>query len=115
MAPRRFSRCTSRAAPRSRATTSVISPADAALCCARLSASATQAAIAAIWKRDSARLIGVLTRIVRDVGLAEELVNDAMVKALEDWPRTGVPDEPVGWLMTTAKRRAIDAVRRHRM
>jgi RNA polymerase sigma-70 factor, ECF subfamily len=80
-----------------------------------VTAAATQATIAAIWKRDSARLIAVLTRIVRDVGLAEELVNDALVRALEEWPRTGVPDEPVGWLMTTAKRRALDAVRRHRM
>jgi RNA polymerase sigma-70 factor, ECF subfamily len=88
---------------------------DVALCSPRVSAADVQAAIARIWKRDSARLVAVLTRIVRDVGLAEELVNDALVKALEDWPRTGVPDEPVGWLMTTAKRRALDAVRRHRM
>ncbi|HEY5945015.1 MAG TPA: sigma-70 family RNA polymerase sigma factor [Kofleriaceae bacterium] len=77
--------------------------------------SVTHAAIAAIWKQESPRVIAVLTRIVRDVGLAEELVHDALVVALEQWPRTGMPDSPVGWLVTTARNRAIDAVRRRRM
>jgi RNA polymerase sigma factor (sigma-70 family) len=61
---------------------------------------------------ESARLIAGLTRVVRDVGLAEELAQDALVAALEDWPERGVPDNPGAWLMTTAKRRAIDELRR---
>lgn len=66
----------------------------------------------AVWKLESAALIGGLTRLVRDVGLAEELAQDALVVALEHWPSTGVPDNPAAWLMTTAKRRAIDHLRR---
>jgi RNA polymerase sigma factor (sigma-70 family) len=78
-------------------------------------ASATHAAIAAVWRGESARVVGVLARIVRDVGLAEELAQDALVAALEEWPRSGVPDRPGAWLMTTAKNRALNAVRRARM
>lgn len=63
---------------------------------------------------ESARLIAGLTRLVRDVGLAEELAQDALLAALEDWPRSGVPDNPGAWLMTTAKRRGIDELRRHK-
>jgi RNA polymerase sigma factor (sigma-70 family) len=66
----------------------------------------------AVWRIESARLIAGLTRIVRDVGLAEELAQDALVAALERWPESGVPDNPGAWLMATAKHRAIDVLRR---
>ena len=66
-----------------------------------------------VWRLESARIVGGLTRLVRDVGLAEELAQDALVAALQDWPRTGVPDNPGGWLMLTAKHRAIDRLRRN--
>ena len=78
-------------------------------------ASATHDAITAVWRGESARVVGVLARIVRDVGLAEELAQDALVAALEEWPRSGVPERPGAWLMTTAKNRALNAVRRARM
>ncbi|MEO8700197.1 MAG: RNA polymerase sigma factor [Kofleriaceae bacterium] len=68
--------------------------------------------IDAIWRIESARLIAGLARITRDVGVAEELAQDALVTALEKWPQTGVPDNPGAWLMTTAKHRAIDSLRR---
>jgi RNA polymerase sigma factor (sigma-70 family) len=71
--------------------------------------------IDAVWRIESARLIAGLTRIVRDVGLAEDLAQDALVAALERWPETGVPDKPGAWLMATAKHRAIDALRRGKM
>ncbi|MFJ3875988.1 sigma-70 family RNA polymerase sigma factor [Streptomyces sp. NPDC090077] len=66
----------------------------------------------AVWKLESARIIAGLTRMVRDVGLAEELAQDALVAALEQWPVQGVPDNPGAWLTTTAKRRAVDRIRR---
>ncbi|MGW0791626.1 RNA polymerase sigma factor [Streptomyces sp. NPDC002911] len=69
-------------------------------------------AVEAVYRIESARIIAGTTRIVRDVGIAEELAQDALVAALEQWPRTGVPERPGAWLMTTAKRRAIDLVRR---
>jgi RNA polymerase sigma-70 factor (ECF subfamily) len=69
--------------------------------------------IDAVWRIESARLIAGLVRMVRDVGLAEELAQDALVAALESWPAGGVPDNPGAWLMATAKRRAIDQLRRH--
>ena len=72
----------------------------------------THRAIEAVWRIESARLIAGLTRIVRDVGLAEELAQDALVAALEQWPVTGVPRNPGAWLMGTAKHRAIDHWRR---
>lgn len=71
-------------------------------------------AIDAVWRIESARLIAGLARIVRDVGLAEELAQDALVAALEQWPESGIPQNPGAWLMTTARRRAIDLVRRER-
>jgi RNA polymerase sigma-70 factor (ECF subfamily) len=74
----------------------------------------TQRAIEAVFRIESARLIGGLARIVRDVGLAEELAQEAMVAALERWPDAGVPDNPGAWLMATAKNRAIDELRRTR-
>ena len=80
---------------------------------ARMTDSATHRAIDAVWRIESARLIAGLARMVRDVGLAEELAQDALVAALESWPDSGVPDNPGAWLMATAKRRAIDRLRRH--
>src|SRR5688572_5465119 len=68
-------------------------------------------AIEAVFRIECARLIAGLARLVRDVGLAEELAQDAMVIALEKWPETGVPDNPGAWLMQTAKHRAIDRLR----
>ncbi|MCF6379256.1 sigma-70 family RNA polymerase sigma factor [Nocardioides KLBMP 9356] len=70
------------------------------------------AAVHAAWRADSARLVGALTRMTRDVELAADLAQDALVAALEQWPVTGVPDNPTAWLMTTAKRRGIDHFRR---
>lgn len=75
-------------------------------------ASATHRAIEAVWRIESARLIAGLARMVRDVGLAEELAQDALVVALERWSETGVPENPGAWLMATAKHRAIDQLRR---
>ena len=72
----------------------------------------THRAIDAVWKIESPRLIAGLTRIVRDVGLAEDLAQDALVAALEQWPKSGVPDNPGAWLMAAAKHRAIDHFRR---
>lgn len=69
--------------------------------------------IDAIWRIESPKLIAGLARIVRDVGIAEELAQDAIVAALEQWPKSGVPDNPGAWLMATAKRRAIDRLRRN--
>lgn len=77
--------------------------------------SATQRAIDAVWRIESARLIASLTRVVRDVGLAEDLAQDALVAALEQWPESGVPDNPGAWLMTAARRRAIDAMRHDKL
>jgi RNA polymerase sigma factor (sigma-70 family) len=77
-----------------------------------VTASETHRAIDAVWRIESARLIAGLTRMVRDVGLAEELAQDALVAALERWPQSGVPDNPGAWLMATAKNRAIDQLRR---
>src|SRR5882724_2285835 len=74
----------------------------------------THRAIDAVWRIESARLIAGLARMVRDVGLAEELAHDALVVALERWPESGVPDNPGAWLMATAKRRAIDQLRRRK-
>jgi RNA polymerase sigma-70 factor, ECF subfamily len=77
-----------------------------------VSATDAHRAIDAVWRIESARLIAGLARIVRDVGLAEELAQDALVAALERWPESGVPDKPGAWLMATAKHRAIDQLRR---
>jgi RNA polymerase sigma factor (sigma-70 family) len=75
----------------------------------------THRAIDAVWRIESARLIAGLARIVRDVGVAEELAQDALVVALERWPESGVPDNPGAWLMATAKNRAIDHFRRSKL
>jgi RNA polymerase sigma factor (sigma-70 family) len=78
-------------------------------------ASDTHRAIHAVWRIESARLVAGLARYTRDVGLAEELAQDALVSALERWPDSGVPDNPGAWLMATAKHRAIDRFRRDRL
>ena len=77
-----------------------------------MTTSETHRVIDAVWRIESARLIAGLARIVRDVGLAEELAQDALVAALERWPEAGVPENPGAWLMATAKHRAIDVLRR---
>lgn len=77
-----------------------------------MSPSATQRAIDAVWRIESVRLIAGLTRIVRDVAVAEDLAQDALVAALEQWPTSGIPEKPGAWLMVTAKRRGIDELRR---
>ncbi len=74
-----------------------------------------QRQIEAVWRIEAARLIAALARMVRDVGLAEEFAQDALVAALERWPREGVPDNPGAWLMTTGKNRVLDHLRRRRM
>ena len=76
---------------------------------------ATHRAIDAVWRIESARIIAALARIVRDVGLAEELAQDALVAALEQWPGSGLPDNPGAWLMATAKHRALDHFRRNKL
>jgi RNA polymerase sigma factor (sigma-70 family) len=78
-------------------------------------ASDAQRAIEAVWRIESARLIAGLTRIVRDIGIAEDLAHDALVIALEQWPASGVPNNPGAWLMATAKNRAIDHFRRSKL
>src|SRR5213082_3729061 len=75
----------------------------------------THRAIDAVWRIESARLIAGLARIVRDVGVAEDLAQEALVAALERWPESGIPDKPGAWLMTTAKHRAIDLFRRNKL
>ena len=77
--------------------------------------SETHRAIDAVWRIESARFIAGLARLVRDVGVAEELAQDALVAALEQWPVAGIPDNPGAWLMATAKHRAIDSLRRKTM
>src|SRR5688500_3782417 len=74
--------------------------------------SATHHAIDAVWRIESAKIVAVVARMVRDVGVAEELAQDALVAALEHWPAKGVPDKPGAWLMATAKNRALDRIRR---
>ena len=79
-----------------------------------MAATDTHKAIDAVWRIESARIIAGLTRIVRDVGLAEELAQDALVAALQQWPESGIPDNPGAWLMAAAKNRAIDMFRRNK-
>src|SRR3954469_18913136 len=71
--------------------------------------------IEAVWKMEAAKIIAALARRVRDVGVAEELAQEALVAALEQWPREGVPENAGAWLMVTAKRRGVDWVRREKM
>jgi RNA polymerase sigma factor (sigma-70 family) len=76
--------------------------------------SATHQAIAAVWRMESAKIVAVVARMTRDIGVAEELAQDALVSALEHWPTEGVPDKPAAWLMTAAKNRALDHLRREK-
>lgn len=76
-----------------------------------MSTSATARSIETVWRIESARLIGGLVRLVRDIGLAEDLAQDALLAALEQWPADGIPDNPGAWLMATARRRGIDLLR----
>ena len=80
-----------------------------------MSSSDPRRAVETVWRIEAPRLIAGLARMVRDVGVAEELAQDALVSALEHWPREGVPDNPGAWLMTTAKRRAVDRLRHERL
>src|SRR5262245_42654371 len=80
-----------------------------------MSDSATHRAINAVWRIESAKIIAGLARVVRDVGLAEDLAHDALVAALEQWPGQGVPDNPAAWLMAVAKHHAIDRLRRSKL
>ena len=80
-----------------------------------MAGSGTNRAIDAVWRIESAKVIASLARMLRDVGLAEELAQDALVAALESWPDDGVPDNPGAWLMATAKRRALDVLRRRKL
>ncbi|MCM2997202.1 RNA polymerase sigma factor [Paenibacillus cellulositrophicus] len=80
-----------------------------------MTSSQTHRTIDAIWRIESPKLIAGLTRMVRDVGLAEDLAQDALVIALQRWPESGIPDNPGAWLMTAAKRRAIDLLRRNKL
>jgi RNA polymerase sigma-70 factor (ECF subfamily) len=80
-----------------------------------VTATDTHRAIDAVWRIEQARLIAGLARMVRDVGLAEELAQDALVAALEQWPQSGIPDNPGAWLMAVAKHRAIDRLRRSKL
>jgi len=80
-----------------------------------VTATSTHSAIDAVWRIESARIIAGLARIVRDVGLAEELAQDALVAALQQWPESGIPDNPGAWLMAAAKHRAIDMFRRNKL
>src|ERR671933_58364 len=79
-----------------------------------MTATDTHRTIDAVWRIEAPRLIAGLARIVRDVGVAEDLAHDALVAALEQWPASGVPQNPGAWLMATAKHRAIDHLRRTR-
>src|SRR5205814_1581275 len=78
-------------------------------------AARTRLTIEALWRMESAKLIAKLSRVLKDVGRAEELAQDALVVALEQWPQTGIPDNPGAWLMTTAKHRALDQLRRNKL
>jgi RNA polymerase sigma factor (sigma-70 family) len=80
-----------------------------------MEATAVQRTIDAVWRIESAKLIAALARLTRDVGVAEELAQDALVSALEQWPASGIPDHPGAWLMATARNRAIDRLRHQRM
>ncbi|MDN0085449.1 RNA polymerase sigma factor [Crenobacter sp. SG2305] len=80
-----------------------------------MTTSVTHRTVEAVWRIESARIIAALARLLRDVGLAEELAQDALVIALERWPETGVPDNPGAWLMAAAKHRALDHLRRNKL
>ncbi len=78
-----------------------------------MTVAATRQAIEAVWRIEAARVIAGVARLTRDLGLAEDFAQDALLAALEHWPEDGIPDNPGAWLMTTAKRRALDLLRRN--
>src|ERR671934_1658929 len=80
-----------------------------------MTATDTHRAIDAVWRIEAPKVIAGLARIVRDIGVAEDLAHDALVAALEQWPESGVPRNPGAWLMATAKHRAIDFFRRNKL
>ena len=80
-----------------------------------MTATDTHRAIDAVWRIEQAKLIAGLTRMVRDVGIAEDLAQEALVAALDQWPKSGIPENPGAWLMTAAKHRAIDLFRRNKL
>src|SRR5690349_25144910 len=80
-----------------------------------MTAADTHRAVLAVWRTEQQRLIAILARMLRDVPLAEELAQEALVLALETWPIAGVPDQPRAWLITVGKRRALDHIRRNQM
>jgi RNA polymerase sigma factor (sigma-70 family) len=80
-----------------------------------MTATAVQRTVEAVWRIESARIIAVMTRMLRDVGLAEEMAQEALVSALETWPVNGTPDNPAAWLMTAAKHRALDWLRHRKL
>ena len=80
-----------------------------------MTATDTHRAIDAVWRIEQAKLIAGLTRMVRDVGIAEDLAQEALVAALDQWPKSGIPENPGAWLMTAAKHRAIDFFRRNKL
>ena len=80
-----------------------------------MTATDTHLAIEAVFRIEQGKLIAVLARMVRDVGIAEDLAQEALIVALERWPESGIPDNPGAWLMATAKRRAIDIFRRNKL
>src|SRR6202051_4716186 len=82
---------------------------------AAMTAADVNSTILAVWRIEQPRLITGLSRMLRDVPLAEDLTQEALLAALEHWPRTGIPEKPGAWLMATAKRRALDEVRRRQM
>ena len=71
--------------------------------------------VEAVWRMHSARVVASLIRLVQDIGLAEDVAQDAFLTALEQWPRQGIPNDPAAWLITTARRRAIDFIRREQV
>ena len=82
---------------------------------AKTALSDVQKSVETVWRMESAKLIAALTRMVHDVGRAEDLAQDALLIALEKWPQSGIPDNPAAWLMATAKHRAMDSLRRDKM
>jgi RNA polymerase sigma factor (sigma-70 family) len=80
-----------------------------------MSESGVRRTVEAVWRMESAKIVGTLARVLRDVGLAEELAQDALVAALEQWPLSGLPDNPAAWLTTAARHRAVDVVRRREL
>src|ERR1041384_1340631 len=115
MASARSGKCSTAAAHRRAELAAASGATSPLLYSAAMSGDPARRAIASVWKEEGPRVVGYLVRILRDVALAEELAHDALVAALESWPRAGVPDRPGAWLMTTAKHRALNSLRRAKL